>query len=95
MERKLALKAWLAAACLALVGLLGTVAAEGAGVPRMSTEELKGMLGSPDLIVVDVRRGTDWAASEFKITGAVRQSGKDFSWAGAYPKDKTIVLYCA
>ena len=67
-----------------------------AEVPRMSKEELKGMLGSKDLLLMDVRAGKDWDASEIKITGAVRQDPKDFdSWAAKAPKDKTLVLYCA
>ena len=64
-------------------------------VPRMSKEELKELLGSPDLVIVDVRRGNDWNSSEFKIKGAVRESGPGIAWAENYDKDKTIVLYCA
>ena len=65
-------------------------------VPRMTKEELKGMLGSSDLVLVDVRRGKDWDASEFKIKGAVRKdpNGLD-KWKGELSKEKTIVLYCA
>jgi rhodanese-related sulfurtransferase len=64
--------------------------------PRMTKEELKAMMGSPDLVIIDVRSGTDWADSDLKITGAVREDPKVFeSWANKYPKDKTIVLYCA
>jgi hypothetical protein len=38
----------------------------------------------------------DWADSDLKIKGAVREDPKVFeSWANKYPKDKTIVLYCA
>lgn len=64
-------------------------------VPRMTKEELKGLIGNPDVIVLDVRRGKDWNASEFKIKGAIRESTKDISWANKYPKDRTLVLYCA
>jgi predicted sulfurtransferase len=64
--------------------------------PRMTKEELKAMMGSPDLVIIDVRSGTDWADSDLKIKGAVREDPKVFeSWANKYPKDKTIVLYCA
>lgn len=49
-----------------------------------------------DLVILDVRSGRDWSASEVKITGAVRANGDDFdNWANSYPKEKTIVLYCA
>jgi hypothetical protein len=66
-----------------------------AGVPRMLAEELNGMLGTPDVIVIDVRRGREWDGSDSKIKGAVRETGFVKKWAGKYPKDKTIVLYCA
>ena len=66
-----------------------------AGVPRMLAEELNGMLGDADVIVIDVRRGREWDESDSKIKGAVRETGFVSKWAGKYPKDKTIVLYCA
>jgi hypothetical protein len=66
-----------------------------AGVPRMSAEELNGILGGPDVIVIDVRRGSEWDGSDSKIKGAVRETGFVSKWADKYPKDKTVVLYCA
>ena len=67
-----------------------------AGVPRMTKEELKTNLDDPDVVIVDVRVGKDWKGSEFKIKRAVRENPSEFSsWAEKYPKDKTIVLYCA
>lgn len=70
--------------------------AKGQGVPRIELDELKAMLGSPDLLIVDVRRGEDWEESELKIKGAVRENPREFeSWFSKYPKDKTIVFYCA
>jgi predicted sulfurtransferase len=64
--------------------------------PRMSIDELKGMLGSKDLVVIDARAGKDWSSSELKIKTSVREEPKDFdSWAGKYSKDKKIVIYCA
>jgi len=66
------------------------------GVKLMTTTELKNMLGSKELVILDVRSGRDWSTSELKITGAIRASGDDFdSWANSYPKEKKIVLYCA
>jgi len=63
---------------------------------RMSIEELKGMLGNPDLVVVDVRRGGDWKSSAVKIKGAVREDPeKADTWMSKYSKDKTLVFYCA
>ena len=65
-------------------------------VPRMSKDELKDMIGNPDLVIVDVRSGRDWSSSESKITGAVREEPKKASsWADKYEKDKTFVFYCA
>lgn len=65
-------------------------------VKLMDKDELKGLLSSGDLVVLDVRAGRDWSASEFKIRGAVRADGADFdSWSKSYPKDARLVLYCA
>jgi hypothetical protein len=78
---------------LAALGLsaIGTMAAE---APRMSKEELKGMLGDPELVILDVRLGADWEESERTITGAIRENPKEFeSWADKYSKDQTVVLY--
>ena len=69
-------------------------AAHRGNVGLMTKEELKSRLGNPDVIVLDVRKGTDWRASEFKIKGAVRMEPKNISKV-RYPKDKTLVLYCA
>lgn len=68
-----------------------------AEAPRVSKEELKGMMGSPGLVIIDVRAGSDWTKSKEKIQGAVREDPgkKTSSWAKKYPKDKKIVLYCA
>lgn len=65
-------------------------------VPKMTKEELKAMLGKPDLIIIDVRTGSDWLGSDLKIKGAIREDPEDVgSWAKKYSKDKTLVLYCA
>jgi len=65
-------------------------------VKRMTIEELKGMLGTPDLVIVDVRRDGDWKSSKVKIKGAVREDqDKVDAWMSKYPKDKTLVFYCA
>jgi rhodanese-related sulfurtransferase len=68
-----------------------------AQVEKMSKEELKMMLGKPELVVIDVRQAADLAKSNQKIKGAVREDPRQEvkSWADKYPKDKTIVLYCA
>jgi hypothetical protein len=89
---------WMTGALIILA--LGThlaLAAAAEKIPRMTKEELKEMLGKPDVIVLDLRADSDWKNSDQKILGAVREDpAKDAkSWAEKYPKDKTFVLYCA
>jgi hypothetical protein len=65
-------------------------------VPRMSKEELRAMLGNPAVVIIDVRSGKDWEASQTKIKGAVREEPRQAkSWADKYDRNKTYVLYCA
>ena len=67
-----------------------------AEIPRMTKEKLKSEMGSSNLIIVDVRTGKDWKASEVKIKGAVRgDADKIEVWAKNYSKDTTLVIYCA
>jgi len=69
--------------------------ASAADVPKISVEELRAMLGNPDLIIIDVRIEHDWNTSASKIPGAVWENFKEAdTWAKKYPKDKRIVLYC-
>jgi rhodanese-related sulfurtransferase len=78
-----------------MVGLFPAFA-KSADVPRMTKEELKAMLNSPNLILIDVRTQRDWKESDLKIKGAVREDpGAVDPWANKYPKDKTLVFYCA
>ena len=78
-----------------VAGLLATFAIA-AGVQKITKDELKAMLGNPDLIVMDVRHGLDWNGSDLKIQGAVREDPNVVeSWANKYPKDKIFVFYCA
>ena len=84
-----------------VLGLLLAAGAYAAGaskaeVPRITKEELKALIGSPDVIIIDDRSGSDWSGSEFKIKGAIREDpGKASDWMSKYPKDKTLVFYCA
>jgi hypothetical protein len=65
-------------------------------IPRMTKEELRGTLGNPEVIILDVRAKADWAGSKLKIKGALREDPKKVaSWMNKYSKDKTIVFYCA
>jgi len=70
--------------------------ATGEEVARVGHEELRAMLGSSDLLIVDVRAAPDWEQSDIKIKGAIREDpGRISEWFSKYPKDKTIVFYCA
>jgi len=54
------------------------------------------MLGDANVIIIDTRLGTDWNDSDAKIKGAVRENPMQVdSWMNKYPKDKTLVFYCA
>ena len=76
-----------------LVGL--TAVASASDVPKITAEELMAKLGSPDLIIIDVRIERDWKSSPLKVKGAAWEDFLDVdTWAQKYPKDKTIVLYC-
>jgi len=78
-----------------MVGVF-TIFAGSAEAPRMTKEELKALLDNPNLVVMDVRTQRDWRESDLKIKGAVREDpGAIESWANKYPKEKTLVLYCA
>ncbi len=70
--------------------------AQSGDVPRMTKEELKALLSNPDLIIIDVRLDSDWADSDLRIKGAVREDPAAVeTWAKKYPPEKILVLYCA
>lgn len=76
--------------------LMGAWTALAFDVPRISKEALKEKLGDPNVIILDVRTGSDWKASEFKIKGALRVSSSHVdSLSAKYSKDKILILYCA
>ena len=79
---------------LALVGLIiiSVIAAE--DIPRISKENLKELLGNPDVIILDVRTSENWQKSKFKIKGAIRRIPKLFdTWVNEFPRDKRLFLY--
>ena len=81
---------------LTLMGLLLQASVAQSGVATMTKEELRAKLDRPDVVIIDVRLGKDWKASEEKIKGAMRvDSAEVESVAATYPKDTTLVLYCA
>ncbi len=78
------------------VVLFGGLAQAQQDVPRMPKEELKPLLGDPNVIVIDVRSMGDWQKDTLMIKGAVREDPVDVSsWMPKYPKDKTLVFYCS
>jgi|WetSurMetagenome_2_1015567.scaffolds.fasta_scaffold793707_1 rhodanese-related sulfurtransferase len=84
-------------ALMAVFVALVSVPVRAADDPHMMTkEQLVPLLGKSDVIIIDVRTKYDWDTSKVKIKGAVREEGMKFGqWMNKYPKDKTIVLYCA
>ncbi len=71
-------------------------AASGDEVKLLDKDELKAMLGNPDLVVLDVRADKDWSSSEFKIKDAVRLTGDTMDVVlKEILKEKTLVFYCA
>ncbi|HZD55042.1 MAG TPA: hypothetical protein VE080_02185 [Candidatus Aquicultoraceae bacterium] len=70
------------------------ISAESDAIRRMTKEELKGLLGKPDVQVLDVRLGGERASD--RIAGAAYEDpGQVSEWSGKYPRDKRIVLYCS
>ncbi len=61
-------------------------------VKYIGPDTLKGMLGAPDLVIIDVSKG--WWTYDRKIIGALVLPEEVSSWAPRLPKDKKIVLYC-
>jgi hypothetical protein len=63
-------------------------------VPRITKENLKPMLGNPNVIILDVRLLDQWKEAELKIPGAIYEDPNEVdSWLEKYPKDKTLVFY--
>jgi len=92
------LKRWIIRVALmtAMSVLGGGAAAAGDEAPRIGKDDVKAKLGAADTSIIDVRAVTDWWGSGTKIKGAVRENpnGVD-SWASSYPKDRTLIIYCA
>jgi hypothetical protein len=63
-------------------------------VPRISKERVMEIMDQPGVVVIDVRTEGQWKTAEAKVKGADRQNPMDFA-ARRYPKNQTLVLYCA
>jgi rhodanese-related sulfurtransferase len=79
------------------------LAAANAVVPKISVAETQALIDKGNVLVVDVRDGTEVAASG-KVPGAVHASRGLLEFKAdpespyhdkAFTKDKTVVLYCA
>ena len=63
-------------------------------VTKISADALNADLGKTGLTIIDVRSSRDWAKSDEKIKGAVREDPHAIDWAKKYAQDQDIVLYC-
>jgi len=65
-------------------------------VPRISSEQVKQLLGKPNTVIIDVRKARSWWRSSKKILTAVHEDpAKVDQWAPKYAKDQTLVFYCS
>jgi hypothetical protein len=86
----------LAIALVFTAAALAATPSLGQDAKRMSVEQLRSMLGNSGLVIIDVRADGDWKSSTLKIKGAVREDPEKVdTWMSKYPKDKTLLFYCA
>lgn len=79
-----------------VVGLLWCVARPCAAQDLMTKDQLKALLGSPGLYIIDIRTPEEWSYTFYKVKGAQREMAGDINaWIKKYPTDGTIVVYCA
>jgi hypothetical protein len=63
-------------------------------VPRITKEQLRDLLGKPDLVIIDARPIEQWKYSDQMIPGTVYEDPTTIpSWAHKYDKNKKIVVY--
>jgi rhodanese-related sulfurtransferase len=96
MKRVVLCVAFLSLAVVGAVFVGGVVASAQQDIPRMTKEDLKPLLGNADVVIIDVRSKPDWEENTLMIKAAVREDPTQVaSWMDKYPKDKTLVFYCA
>lgn len=79
-----------------LMGIMGNTQARAETIERISPQALAKMMGASDVLIVDVRLTKDKKKSGEMIKGAKLEDPSNLEqWLGKYPKDKTIVFYCA
>ena len=63
--------------------------------PTLSPDELKKLLDSKNVTLLDVRRKADYEAEPSLIPGAAwRDPEQVESWSRELPKDRPVVVYC-
>ena len=84
-------------AALVIMILAFVATAFASSVQRIDKDMLKADMDMGSYIIVDVRSGSDWKGSEFKIQGAIRPKGNivDFAESKGWAKNAKTVLYCA
>ncbi len=61
----------------------------------INSQELKSILDSKAVKVIDVRRKDDYAADNSAIPGSIWLDPSQIdTWSESLPKDKEVVLYC-
>ena len=71
-----------------------TDASSSGNIPFISIEDLKAKLADPSVVILDVRIPKHFAASRFKVKGAVWVNPKEFDrWVHNFSRDATYVLY--
>ncbi len=64
-------------------------------VPRLTKEQVRDMLGKPDVVIIDIRFIKQYEQSDRKIPGAVFVQPENFDeFVKNHPqKDRTYILY--
>jgi len=63
-------------------------------VPRLTKEQVRDMLGKPDVVIIDIRFIKQYEQSDRKLPGAVFVQPENFDeFVKNRPKDNTYVLY--
>jgi len=64
------------------------------GVPRVTKEQIKELVGQADFVLLDVRPNEQWRATQVKLPGAIHEDPEDVKgWAEKYQKSARVVTY--